>query len=134
MVFSTKDHFEAASRSKTKTVRIELLGEDVMIRSLYGYEQERLADVRNRLGESPTLEDLYRNLIAPTVAYGLVDEEGKRIFGDNGDDLEVILRLQPQVISEIATKVAQFCGLTAAGVDEAKNASSSDQSEGSISA
>ncbi len=134
MAIRNKEQFLTASSSKTTSVRIESLGEDVMIRSLYGYEQEKLADLRNRLGESPTNEELYGQLIVLTLAYGLVDESGARYFGDSPDDLEQIGRMAPVVKAEIAGKIARFSGLTPEAVDEAKNASSSDQSEGSTSA
>ena len=130
-VMDTRERFTAAAQPRIRQVTLKSIGADVWIKSLNGVERARIGDAWSALGEKPSFEDSSRGVGFLTIALGLVDGSGNRIFGDC--DLDLIGELDAAVLDELSDAIQALNGLRKDGVEEAVKNSGAGPSGDSVS-
>ncbi|GIV86631.1 MAG: hypothetical protein KatS3mg054_0660 [Chloroflexus sp.] len=106
-----REQILAANDINHEVVEVPEWGGAVRVRGLTALERDRLMatffdlEGGGRIKAEKTAE--YRVALA---ALGIVDEDGKRMFGD--DDIAALGAKSPQAIERIADAVARLSGLT----------------------
>jgi hypothetical protein len=111
---TTRESLEAAFRRRIKKFHVEPLDADVFLRPLSGAARAQIGDAFESLPkEGPGRQaPLMREVSARAVAFGLVTEDGTRLYAD--DDLDVIIQeFEAQVLDLIATEISRISGMSA---------------------
>ena len=123
---TTRESLQAAFRRRIKKFHVAPLDADVFIRPLSGAARAQIGDAFESLPkDGPGRQaPLMREVSARAIAFGLVTEDGIRLYSD--DDLDVIIQeFDAEVLDLIATEISKISGMSAVP----KNSSGGQTSE-----
>jgi hypothetical protein len=125
MSFLSRDQILNAVDIVTEEVDVPEWGGKVLVRGLSGTERDQLeATLVQMKGKNSTAN--LKNLRAKLVVLAVVDETGKRLFGE--DDVTALGKKSAAALDRVYTKAALLSGISEADQDELTKNSESDQS------
>lgn len=115
-----------------REVEVTAAGGAVLVRGLTARERQRVVRKIDELEQSDAGDHAYLELNALLAALGVVDEDGKQLFG--ADQVESLMGLDGRALDAIASAVLEESGLTQASMEALQGKSGPTASSASSSA
>ena len=126
--FLTRDQILEANDLTTREVSVPEWGGTVRVRALTGTERDAL-EASTLQGKGKNKDINLANFRAKLCTRAIVDEQGKRLFGD--EDIAALGRKSAGALAKVYDTAAELSGISEADVDELTKNSVSGQSDDS---